>query len=196
MTSRERILAVAKRLFAAKGYEGTSIRKIAKESGLSVAGMFHYFSSKEEILNEIIIEFVDSGYDGLNAIRKNDKPPIEKVEDICKFCVRHLAGNKNELSILVSESKSLTPEHYKIFLKKQNIYIEALKGLFQELERDSRLKSVKPSVLTLLFFGMVNWTYSWYNKKGEIGLNDLETIITEIFLRGILKENQETDNRH
>ena len=60
VSRRNKILEVAKRLFAAKGFDGTSIRTIAKESGLSVAGMFHYFSSKEEILNEIIIEFVDS----------------------------------------------------------------------------------------------------------------------------------------
>jgi AcrR family transcriptional regulator len=192
---REKILEVAKRLFAAKGFDGTSIRNIAKDSGLSVAGMFHYFSSKEEILNEIITEFVDSGYDGLEAIRKRDRPPLEKMEEICKFYVHHLAGNKNELTILVSESKSLSLEHRKIFYKKQEIYIDSLKGLMQELETERQLIPVKHSVLTLLFFGMVNWTYFWYNKKGEIGLDDLETIITEIFLRGILKESQATNHR-
>jgi AcrR family transcriptional regulator len=191
MTRRKKILEVAKRLFASKGYDGTSIRKIAKESGLSVAGMFHYFSSKEEILNDIIADFVDQGYDQLHEISKSDKPPIEKIEEICKFYVRHLAGHKNELTILVTEAKSLAPEHRKMFLEKQHIYIDALKGLLQELECEGQLKSVKSSILAHLFFGMVNWTYSWYQKKGEMGLKELEATITDVFLRGILHERQE-----
>ncbi len=190
MSKRDVILKVATRLFAAKGFDGTSVRRIAEEADLSVAGMFHYFPSKEEILNEIMIGFMDEGYKRLMEIYNSDIGPVKKLEEICKFYVEHYAGHKDQLTILVSEGKSLSLEHRKVFIDKQRVYVEALKRLFDDLAKENLLKPIDSSVLAFIFFGMVHWTYSWYNPQGEIGPEELGRIFGEVLLRGVLKDTE------
>src|SRR5688572_368004 len=54
MATREEILAVALELFARKGYDRTSVREIARLTGLSQAGLMHHFSTKEELFTEVL----------------------------------------------------------------------------------------------------------------------------------------------
>jgi len=187
MTKKESILKAATKLFAAQGFERAPVRKIAEKVDLSVPGMFHYFSSKEDILNEIMIGFIDEGYEKLKKINNEDMGPVEKVEGFCKFYVDHYAGNQELLNILVSEWKYLSREHRQEFFDKQRVYVETLKKLFGDLAKEGRLKSIDPSILTLMFFGMVLWTYNWYDPKGKLGLEELAGIFSEVFLRGVLK---------
>jgi AcrR family transcriptional regulator len=191
MTKKDKILEASTRLFAAKGFEKTSVRKIAEEVGLSVPGMFHYIPSKEEILNEIMIGFMDEGYKRLMEIYNSAIGPVEKLETVCKFYVEYYAGHKDQLTILISEGKSLSQKHRQAFIKKQRIYVEALKKLFSDLATDGLLKPIHPSVAAFIFFGMVHWTYSWYSPQGTMGPDELGDIFSEVFLRGVLKDEKE-----
>ena len=193
MSKRDTILQAATRLFAAKGFERTSVRKIAEEVDLSVPGMFHHIPSKEEMLYEIMIGFMDEGYTRLEEIYESAMDPVEKLEAVCQFYVEYYAGHKDQLTILVSEGKSLSPEHQQTFVDKQRVYVAAHTRLFNDLAKDGLLKSIDPSVLAFIFFGMVNWTYSWYNPHGEIGPEALGRIFSEVFLRGILKDHEGAD---
>jgi AcrR family transcriptional regulator len=187
---RDTILQAATRLFAAKGFEKTSVRKIAEEVGLSVPGMFHYVPSKEEMLNEIMIGFMDEGFKGLKEIYDSDRGPVEKLEEVCKFYVRHYVGHKDALTILVSEGKSLSPKHRRNFVDKQRVYVEALKRLVSDLAKEGLLKSIDHSVIAFIFFGMVNYTYTWYNPQGTMGPDALGDAFSQVFLRGVLKNHE------
>lgn len=190
MSNKERILRAATELFASKGFDGTSVRNISEKVSLSVPGMFHYFSSKEEILYEIMTLFMDNAYKKIMEIYNADIDPIEKLSEICKFYVEQYAGHKHQLTILISERKSLLPEHRKICIVKERDYVKALKNLFEELAKKKLLKPINWSILAFIFFGMVHWTYRWYNPKakGGIGPNQLGIIFSEVFLRGILSQ--------
>jgi AcrR family transcriptional regulator len=190
MSQKDRILKVATRLFADKGFERTSVRRIAEKAHLSVPGMFHYFPCKEVILNEIMISFIDEAYKRLMDIYTSDRDPVEKLDAVCKFYVEHYAGHKDQLTILIAEGKSLSRVHQKAFIDKKRVYVEALKQLFNDLSDAGLLKPFDPSVLAFIFFGMVHWTYSWYNPRGEIGPEVLGRIFSEVFLWGALKDQE------
>jgi AcrR family transcriptional regulator len=191
MSKKERILKEATKLFALKGFDATSVRNIAEKAGLSVPGMFHYFSSKEEILYEIMTLFMDSAYKKIMDIYNTDIDPVEKLSEICKFYVEQYAGHKYELTVLISERKSLIPKHRQHCITKERGYVKALKDLFKELTKKELLKPIEHSVLAFIFFGMVHWTYRWYDPKAKrgIGPNQLGLIFSEVFLRGILSKN-------
>jgi len=188
--NRERILKGATELFASRGFDGTSVRHIAEKAGLSVPGMFHYFSSKEIILFEIMTLFMENAYKKIMEIYNVDLDPVEKLSEICKFYVEEYAGHKDQLTILISERKSLSPGHRKICIAKERDYVKALKSLFKDLAERKLLKPIDHSVLAFIFFGMVHWTYRWYDPKAKrgIGPNQLGTIFSEVFLRGILSQ--------
>ncbi|MEA2040064.1 MAG: TetR/AcrR family transcriptional regulator [Thermodesulfobacteriota bacterium] len=187
MEKRPLILKVATALFAARGFEATPVRKIAADAGLSVPGMFYYFSSKEEILFEIMIGFMEEAYKRLEAIIRSDEDPVKKLEQLCSFYVRRNAAHQEELTILNSEGKSLSPEHRKIFIEKQRFYVEALENILGRLAEQGAIKPIGHAVLTLIFYGMVHWTYTWYDRNGEVSPDELGKIISEVFLHGIIK---------
>jgi len=190
VSKRERVLEVAVKLFAARGFDGTSVRKIADEAGLSVAGMFHYFPSKEDILFEIMSSFLDEGLKRLKEICSGTKGTVEKLEEVCRFFTEYFAGHMDELTILSSEGKSLSLEHREVFKQKQREYLEAIRGLLEELKAQGMLKEMDTTVLSFLFFGMALWTSRWYNPKGRVNPKELGDIMSEVFLRGILKEGR------
>lgn len=187
-SNREKILRAAAVLFASKGFEGTSVRDIAEKSGISVPGMFYYFSSKEMILYEIMTSFMDEAYRKIMEIYDSDIDPIEKLSEVCKFYVEQYAGHKHQLTILVSERKSLDPRHRQICIEKERDYVKALKSLFKDLADRNLVKPINHSILAFIFFGMVHWTYRWYNPKAKkgIGPSQLGRIFSEVFLKGIL----------
>jgi TetR/AcrR family transcriptional regulator, cholesterol catabolism regulator len=188
MPSKDRILRASTELFASKGFDGTSVRSIAERAGLSVAGMFHYFPSKEEILFAIMTLFMDSAYQKIMDIYNADTDPIQKLNEICRFYVEEYAGHKHQLTILVSERKALIPDHLAIFIGKERDYVKALKSLFKDLDKRKALKPIDHSMLAFIFFGMVHWTCRWYNPKakGGIGPRQLGRIFCDVFLGGIL----------
>ena len=187
MDKRSLILKVATSLFAARGFEATSVRRIAGESGLSVPGMFHYFSTKEEILYEIMINFMEDVYNSIAEIIISGIDPVQKLELLCTNYVKKYTRHQEELAILNSEGKSLTPKHQKSFIKKQRIYVEAMEKVINELAEKKKAKSINHAVLTFLFYGMVHWTSTWYDNSGKVTPEKLGKIVSEVFLHGILK---------
>lgn len=187
MDKKALILKVATGLFAAKGFEATSVRNIAGGSRLSVPGMFHYFSTKEEILYAIMINFMEDVYNGISEIINTDIDPVKKLELLCTYYVKKYAHHQEELAILNSEGKSLTPKHQKLFVKKQRIYVKAMEKIINELIQKKIAKPRNHAILTFLFYGMVHWTSTWYDNSGEVSPEKLGKIVSEIFLHGILK---------
>jgi len=188
LSKREKILRTAAGLFASQGFDGTSVRDIAEKAGLSVPGMFHYFSSKEMILFEIVTSFMDDAYKKIMEIYNANLHPTEKLSEICKFYVEQYAGHKEQLTVLISERDSLILEHRKISIAKERQYVNALKNLFKDLADRGLLKPINHSILAFIFFGMVHWTYRWYHpqKKGGVDPNQLGKIFSEVFFKGIL----------
>ncbi len=186
MDKKTHILKIATALFAVNGFEATPVRKIAAESGLSVPGMFHYFSSKEELLFDIMIGFMEEAYKLLYEIIESEADPECKLERLCSFYVERYAAHQDELTILNSEGKSLSPEHRKTFMKKQRVYVEALENIFRGFTECGIIKPLNHTVLTFLFYGMVHWTSTWYDPRGAISPDALGKIISEVFLHGIV----------
>jgi AcrR family transcriptional regulator len=178
---------VSTRLFASRGFDATTVREIAKAADLSVAGMFHYFSCKEAILNGIIEETLQKVYDKFENICTSDKDPLRKLRDICEFYVEHYAGHRDKQVILNFEGKSLSPADRRLFVYRQRRYVANLKKLLKELAQRGALKPIDPSIIAFIFFGMVHWICKWYNPRGRVGPKKLGEIFSEVFLRGITK---------
>lgn len=166
------------------------MRRIAEEAGISVAGMFHYFSSKEEMLFEIMDTFMDEGLRRLKEILDRPDDPIEKLKEVCKFHAEYFAGHKDHLVILSTEGKSLSPEHRAIFVQKQRQYVEAVRKVLGDLRELGLLKEIDITILAFLFFGMVLWTSRWYNPKGRVSPKELGEILSEVLLGGILRDGK------
>ncbi len=188
--NREKVLEiqlVISHLFAYKGYHSTSMREIARELGMNQSSLYHYFSSKEEILFKLMNDAMDNALTTLEEICTGDLLPRDKLNKILHFYTQYYAGNPERLILLVNEQSSLNSEHRRILVDKQRRYVHLFQSVFEELDEYQLTKEIPHSVAIFAFLGMVHYTIKWYRKDGPVGLESLADIFVEIFTKGTLK---------
>ncbi|NMH27977.1 TetR/AcrR family transcriptional regulator [Flavobacterium silvaticum] len=109
------ILAVAEKLFADKGFDGTSIRDIAKEAGINIAMVSYYFGSKEKMLEALIMSRVSDMRVQLETLQKQNLEPWEKLEKLIELFIARVNKNRCVYQII----------HFEFSSKQRSIDFEA-----------------------------------------------------------------------
>jgi AcrR family transcriptional regulator len=185
-TRRLHLLKSAARVFSEVGYDGASMRRIAAEAEVSLAGIYHYVSGKEELLYWIQYHTFDSLLRGLTESLGGVADPRERLETAVRNHVRHFGENMPELKICARELETLEGEAYDAVHERRRAYFEAVHRLVKALrpERGARLNSW---IATANLFGMINWFYQWYEAgRSQVSLDDLAAQQTALFLDGFI----------
>ncbi|PWA11012.1 TetR/AcrR family transcriptional regulator [Flavobacterium laiguense] len=122
------ILQVAEALFAEKGFDGTSIRDIAKEAKINIAMISYYFGSKEQLLESLIVYRASDIKLQLDNLILEDLNPIEKINKLIALYISRINSNRCIYKIL----------HFEFSSKKRDLNLEA----FTELKKGN-LKSLE-----------------------------------------------------
>ncbi|PYV55382.1 MAG: hypothetical protein DMG90_15975 [Acidobacteria bacterium] len=179
-----RILEHATDVFCEKGYEGASMRDLSRASGMSLAGMYHYFRSKEELL--FLIQKHTFG-----TIIEQLRHRLEKISDpeqrIRAFIFNHLEyflANQSAMKVLSHEDEKLSNHYGAAVRSVKREYYAICVNLLEQYKRTEKLDfSTRTAVLSL--FGMMNWIYTWYNPRQDGNARKLAQEMGDIFLRGI-----------
>jgi|SRR5579871_2376555 len=165
-TRRDHLLTVAARMFAERGYENATLKEIADAAGLLPGSVYHYFSSKEDLLAKVMHE----GFRRLNAAvdeaLKGCTDPWERLE---KICAAHLEqpvlGNAIDvftaLSIMVRDARTLDPR----LIKERDSYEQRFRKVVRQLPLPPH---VDRSILRLAMLGALNWTNLWFRPSGKL----------------------------
>ncbi|WP_309597671.1 TetR/AcrR family transcriptional regulator [Flavobacterium oreochromis] len=94
------ILEVVEKLFAEKGFDGTSVRDIAKAANINVAMISYYFGSKEKLLEGIVLYRSADLNIQMENIRNSEISPFEKLDSLVEFYVRLIHNNKSIYQII------------------------------------------------------------------------------------------------
>jgi AcrR family transcriptional regulator len=103
---RDEILQVAAELFAAKGYEETTIREIGDAAGILSGSLYHHFQTKEEMLHELVKRFVTM-VPQYQAIVDRGEGPKETIREMMALGLRTAVSNPEVVAITVHERKFL-----------------------------------------------------------------------------------------
>lgn len=185
---RENLLAVAARVFAATGYDRTSMRDLARASSMSLAGMYYYVKGKEDLLFQIqrnCFELVQQG--ALDAIGRQ----LSAEERLAAFIRHHVtffATHMAEMKVLAHEAESLSGAGLETVRRLKRGYGDVLLGLLTELGGHGSGEQVDRHVAAYTLFGMMNWIYTWYDPKGPVDAAELADSITRLFLNGYSAE--------
>jgi len=100
---RRRLLEAAVRVFARAGYHGSRVGDIAEEAGVAHGLLYHYFSSKEEVLRTIFRENWGELLKRFRAVERSDEPADEKLEGIAKILLRTWRNDPDLVTVMVRE---------------------------------------------------------------------------------------------
>lgn len=128
---QEQIVEAACRLFFKKGFHGTSIREIANESGMSMGQLYHYISSKDDILFLVAKHMQELWYENLIEFGfEETEEPLARLTRAIRSSIEFPAKHKKLLQFIYTESKYLGKEHLNIILKMDD---QNVSGFFQNL---------------------------------------------------------------
>jgi AcrR family transcriptional regulator len=188
------ILAHATEVFCKKGYEGASMRDLSRESGMSLAGLYYYFESKERLLYLIQKHTFTTIVQRLK-VRLQDVSDAE--ERIRIFILNHLEyflANQSAMKVLSHEAEVLTNGFASEVAAIKREYYRICVGLLDELKRERDLQfSSRIAVLSL--FGMMNWIYTWHNPRMDADAASIASAMGDVFLRGVMAGNKRRDGR-
>ena len=185
-SKRLHLLKVAARVFAEVGYDGASMRRIAAESELSLSGIYHYVSSKEELLYWIQYHTFDSLLRSLSGSLEGVVGPRERLAAAVRNHVRHFGENMHELKVCARELETLEGEAYDAVHERRLSYFEAVHELVRELQTEEATR-LNSWIATANLFGMINWFYQWYDAgRSRVSLDDLAAEQITLFLDGFV----------
>lgn len=183
----QHILRHAARVFSEKGFEGASIRDISRASGVSLAGLYYYFESKQKLLYLIQLHAFTSILARLEARLAGLADPLERLRELALNHLEYFLEHRVEMTVLSHEADALeAPYRREVAAVKRKYYTHAV-TIFAELQQAGRARRITPRVAVLSLFGMMNWIYTWHDPRKDPSAAELARNMSEIFLSGVLE---------
>jgi TetR/AcrR family transcriptional regulator, cholesterol catabolism regulator len=182
---REEILAAAATIFARRGIANTTVRDIGEEAGILSGSLYHHFTSKDEMVEEIIRAALDPDIERDEALAHSDVDPIEAVRQLFDRGLRFSSEHPAVATIIADNRQELGAERFD-FLRKQFDTIR--RAWVAMLERGVRSGAFRPDLDVDLAYkaamGAISSVPHWYRPDGARTIDEIIHQVTELFLRG------------
>jgi AcrR family transcriptional regulator len=158
---RRELTREAAKLFAQKGYHGTSIGDIADALGVQKGSLYSHIASKEDLLYEAMRDGAAAFHGALDAIPE-DLPATERIRLALRGHLRVVAEQLDVATVFVQEWRYLEGARREEIVAERRRYEERIRDLFREGRELSELRAdLDESVAALLLLSAANWAYTW-----------------------------------
>jgi len=179
------ILEHATAVFCDKGYDAASMRDLSRATGMSLAGLYYYFESKEKLLYLIQKHAFETILANLRACLEAVADPEQRLRFLIQNHLEYFLGNQKAMKVLSHEDEALKNSYGSQIRAIKREYYRICLGLVEDLMRTRRVEfSGRIAVLSL--FGMMNWIYTWHNPRVDADAGVLARQMSDIFLNGLL----------
>lgn len=186
-STKDQILSCAARLFRTQGYAAVTLREIAKSIGMTTGSLYYHFSSKEEIVREIL----DQGH---KRVFTEVSQAIENLGENAPCSSILKTGILKHVECLLGED-SFPSANTRIFAHvpievraptlgdRHNYEIYWVNLIRNCQKRGAIREDLDPHMLSLLLFGAMNWTLEWF-KPGRYSIEGIANDLTKLVLNG------------
>ncbi len=191
----DRLLMKAAALIAQKGYEATSMRDLSTATNQSLAGLYHYFASKEQLLFQLQHRTFESLLEQQEKIAALTGTPEERFTRLLIGHLKFYARHTNELKACTFELESLNGELYRTIEEPRRRYYQLMTSVVGDVingPRSSRRDSRKSRHATLFIFGMLNWIFMWYHPSRHGPVERLGEEMRDLVLNGLRRARRRT----
>ncbi|MFN2627919.1 MAG: TetR family transcriptional regulator [Gaiellaceae bacterium] len=164
---RTELTRTAARLFAEKGYHGTSIGDLARAMGVQKGSLYAHIDSKADLLAELAHAGAAAFQAALDAVPE-EGPAVERVRLALRGHLAVVSGQLDIATVFVREWRYLEGERRELFLAERRRYEERFRALFREgRERGELRTDLDDATAALLALSAANWAYTWLRPGGE-----------------------------
>ncbi len=179
------ILDHATAVFCDKGYDAASMRDLSRATGMSLAGLYYYFESKEKLLYLIQKHAFKTILAGLRKGLEGVSDPEQRVRVFIQNHLEYFLANQKAMKVLSHEDEALKNSYGSEVRAIKREYYRICLGLVEDLVR-ARGVEFSGRIAVLSLFGMMNWIYTWHNPRVDADAGALARQMSDIFLNGVL----------
>ncbi len=177
------VLDEAARLFRARGFEGTSVREIARAVGMLPGSLYCHFETKEALLVAVYVKGVQQISDAVESAIARRSDPWDRLEAACVAHLEAILQEDDYAQVVVRVRPADVPAADRSLVTLRNQY----EALFARLIQDLPLaRGTDRSALRLMLIGALNWSQVWYQPGGRLNPRAIARKFT-----GLLRQGQE-----
>jgi len=166
---RTELTRAAARLFAEKGYHGTSVGDLAAALGVRKGSLYSHIESKADLLWEVAREGADAFHAAIDAV-PDEGSAVERIRAALRAHLRVVAEQLDVATVFVREWRYLEGERRDAFVAERRRYEERFRALFREgRERGELRADLDDGTATLLALSAANWAYTWLRPRPADG---------------------------
>ena len=163
------------------------MRDLSRASGMSLAGLYYYFESKERLLFLIQKHTFSTIVQRLKARLEGVDDPEDRIRIFILNHLEYFLANQAAMKVLSHEAEALQNGFAAELAAVKREYYRICVGLLDDLKRERSLQfSTRIAVLSL--FGMMNWIYTWHNPRVDADAESIAREMGDLFLRGVMTE--------
>lgn len=178
------ILRTAAQLFAANGYESTSLDMIADQLGMHKATLYHYIQSKESVLHQCLVKSFGDLDEVIKNMEDRSIPVLQRLRLFCRSLALAQNNDFGRCLVLVG-SRPLDQEPSGEIRKFQRRLDATVRSLVTEGIADGSIKPCDPAMVAAMLFGSLNWVPRWFDDRGKLSIQQVVDTFMDMLSTGI-----------
>lgn len=180
------ILKTAAKVFADTGYDRAAMSQLAVACGISKASIYHYYSSKETLLFDILKHHLIDLLDSINAVELTGSDPKADFHKLVAGLLEAYRGADSEHRLQLEGMRFLPDDRQKYLADIQRQIVQAFSAAIHRVAPayfDHNPGKLRP--VTMSLFGMLNWFYLWHQPGKGLSREEYAALATDLLLGGI-----------
>lgn len=159
----------AARVFAARGYDQTSVPQLATELGLAAGSLYHYFGGKEQLLIAICNEIMDPLLERAAALEAQSLDPVKHLRALVRIWVAHVVDHRDHMLVFQQERHVIDHgDQWRQVRADRKRFETLVDGALVAVERAGAARFEDRRLALSALLGMVNHTAQWYRPRGRL----------------------------
>lgn len=179
------ILQEAAHLFREKGYPGSNLRELAKRSGIQGGSIYHHFSSKQEILFQLMDNTMSDMIARLSAILATLDCPTERLRQTIRFHIEYHIVGPDETYITDDELRNLEPDNYLKIVAKRDRYQLLIEEIFRSGKETLNWHTPDIKLCTRALIQMCAGVSTWFKDDGPLSIAEIAEHYMELLSKGL-----------
>ena len=171
---RRDVVGTAARLFAERGYAGTSMAELTEATGLAAGGLYHYIEGKDDLLIAICDELLEPLLERAREIVATPSPPVEQLRELVAAWVAHVVEHRHHMLVFTQERQAIERQpRWRRVRSQRQAFEKVLDDVLARGEADGSMTFADRRLSLLALLGMVNYTPQWVRPNGRLSAAEI-----------------------
>jgi AcrR family transcriptional regulator len=166
------------------------VSDVARALGMTKAGLYHYFDSKEALLLEIMTYGLERVRDEVLLPARAIRDPEERLRQIVLRHGRIATDGRGAVAHLGDEIRSLPPSARRQIEERMRLYYDLIRDTLRELKAQGRLRDIDPTVAAFSMLGMILWLPRWFRQDGRMSQEQVAGEVAKLTINGLVRPKQ------